>query len=485
MLDLKLKTSFEFSDFKKYLGRDIDIDRVEKAFDYAKKVHRNQLRKSGKPYFEHPVWIAKVVAQLKIDTEGVIAALLHDCVEDTPTTLNQLADLFGDEVALLVDGLTDVKNKTSKIVLHQENIAVFRQFLVSGINDVRIIILRIIDKLHNGLTIESLTPEKKLKYAHRVLGIYSPMAEYVGLHFFKRKLDDIAFEIVNKEKYEQIYKAILDQKKTEKDALKRIKAEIKSILEINRVGKYKIKSRIKSIFSTFNKLKYKKIDSVDRIKDRVGIRVMVADISECYAILSLLHSKYEYNESEFDDYIANPKENGYRSIQTTLKWDDRVTVEVQIRTFEMDDFNEFGPASHVAYKIRQSDEKNVGMTGQWLKDLVKWQSKTDGVHNYKISVLTENIFVFTPKGDVIQMDSGSTGLDFAFRLHTDIGKHCMGIKINRKIKKLNTELKTGDLVEILLGKKNTINADWLEYTKTKAARNEIRKYLYKKNKLSF
>jgi len=485
MLDLKLKTNFKFSDFRKYLSKDIDINRVEKAFNYAKKAHQNQLRKSGRPYFEHPLWIAKVAAQLKIDTEGVIAALLHDCVEDTPTTIDQVADLFGNEVALLVDGLTDVKNKTSKIILHQENIAVFRQFLVSGINDVRIIILRIIDKLHNGLTIESLTPEKKLKYATRVLGIYSPMAEYVGLHFFKRKLDDIAFEIVNKEKFDEIYKAILDQKQTERQALKKVKAEIKSILEINGVANYKIKSRIKSIFSTYNKLKYKKIEGVERIKDRVGIRVMVTDISECYTILSLLHSKYEYIESEFDDYIANPKENGYRSIQTTLKWDERVTVEVQIRTFEMDDFNEFGPASHVAYKIRKSGEKNVGMTGQLLKDLVKWQSKTDGVHNYKISVLTHNIYVFTPKGDVIQMDSGSTGLDFAFRLHTDIGKHCMGVKINNKIKKLNTELKTGDMVEILLGKKNTISADWLEYTKTKVARNEIRKYLYKKNKLSF
>lgn len=485
MLDLKLNTSFKFSDFKRYLGKDIDISRVEKAFNYAKQAHKNQLRKSGRPYFEHPVWIARVAAQLKIDTEGIIAALLHDCVEDTPTTIDQVANLFGDEVALLVDGLTDVKNKTSKIILHQENIAVFRQFLVSGINDVRIIILRIIDKLHNGLTIESLSPEKQLKYATRVLGIYSPMAEYVGLHFFKRKLDDIAFEIVNKEKYDEIYKAILDQKQTERQALKKVKAEIKSILEINRLGKYKIKSRIKSIYSTYNKLKYKKIDSVDRIKDRVGIRVMVTDISDCYTILSLLHSKYEYIESEFDDYIANPKENGYRSIQTTLKWDDRVTVEVQIRTFEMDDFNEFGPASHVAYKIRKSDEKNIGMTGEWLRDLVKWQSKTDGVHNYKISVLTNNIYVFTPKGDVIQMDSGSSGLDFAFRLHTDIGKHCVGVKINKKIKKLNTELKTGDMVEILLGKKETISADWLEYVRTKVARNEIRKYLYKKNSLSF
>lgn len=485
MLDLKLNTSFKFSDFKRYLGKDIDISRVEKAFNYAKQAHKNQLRKSGRPYFEHPVWIARVAAQLKIDTEGIIAALLHDCVEDTPTTIDQVANLFGDEVALLVDGLTDVKNKTSKIILHQENIAVFRQFLVSGINDVRIIILRIIDKLHNGLTIESLSPEKQLKYATRVLGIYSPMAEYVGLHFFKRKLDDIAFEIVNKEKYDEIYKAILDQKQTERQALKKVKAEIKSILEINRLGKYKIKSRIKSIYSTYNKLKYKKIDSVDRIKDRVGIRVMVTDISDCYTILSLLHSKYEYIESEFDDYIANPKENGYRSIQTTLKWDDRVTVEVQIRTFEMDDFNEFGPASHVAYKIRKSDEKNIGMTGEWLRDLVKWQSKTDGIHNYKISVLTNNIYVFTPKGDVIQMDSGSTGLDFAFRLHTDIGKHCTGVKIDKKIKKLNTELKTGDMVEILLGKKETISADWLEYVRTKVARNEIRKYLYKKNRLSF
>jgi len=485
MLDLKLKTSFKFSDFKRYLGKDLDINRVEKAFIYAKQAHRNQLRKSGRPYFEHPLWIAKVAAQLKIDTEGVIAALLHDCVEDTPTTIDQVANLFGDEVALLVDGLTDVKNRTSKILLHQENIAVFRQFLISGINDVRIIILRIIDKLHNGLTIESLSPEKQLKYATRVLGIYSPMAEYVGLHFFKRKLDDIAFEIVNKEKYDEIYKAILDQKQTEREALKKVKSEIRSILEINRIGKYKIKSRIKSIYSTYNKLKYKKIDSVERIKDRVGIRVMVDDITDCYTILSLLHSKYEYIESEFDDYIANPKENGYRSIQTTLKWNDKVTVEVQIRTFEMDDFNEFGPASHVAYKIRKSGEKNIGMTGEWLKDLVKWQSKTDGVHNYKISVLTENVFVFTPKGDVVQMDNGSTGLDFAFRLHTDIGKHCVGVKINKKIKKLNTELKTGDMVEILLGKKATISADWLEYVRTKVARNEIRKYLYKKNSLSF
>lgn len=435
-------------ELKSGLDESQDVELIKKAFDFADKAHRGQKRESGEPYISHPVWVAKVVAQLGVGDEAIVAALLHDCVEDTPVTLDDISQEFGDEIALLVSGLTEVKKKTSGIEMHQTNIDVFRKFLFSSVDDVRILIIRTVDKLHNGLTIDSLPKDRQIKYAKRVLGIYGPVAEYVGLHYFKRQLEDIAFRILYVDEAGKLKKYLDENSKEEIKALALIKEDIIQALDVNRINDYKIEGRIKSLYSSYLKIKNK---GEERLKDRVGIRILAKTISDCYMILGLLHSKYKYIPEEFDDYISSPKPNGYRSIQTTLNWRDKLTVEVQIRTFEMHEFNEFGPASHIAYKLGKESAKGVGM--EWVKDLLKWQQADKNVKNYRINVLDKFIYVFTPKGDTIQMPTGSTALDFAYRIHGEIGDHCVGAKINQKMGKIDSVLKTGDLVEILTSKK--------------------------------
>lgn len=439
-----------WTDFQKYTKTwDLEGEpMIKKAFDMAVLAHSGQTRESGEPFVTHPIWVAKVVTQLGVGRRAIVAALLHDIAEDTQINIDQIVNEFDDEVALLVEGLTEVKQRTKNIEVHETNIDVFRKFLFSSVDDVRVLIIRIVDKLHNGLTIGSLTKDRQIKYAQRIFGIYSPIAEYVGLHYFKRLLDDIAFRILYPSEADKLTEELKEFEKEEVKAKVMIGKEIETTLKINNIKGFEISGRIKSLYSTFNKIKLK---GKDRIKDRVGLRILMESVSDCYTVLGLLHSKYPYIPEEFNDYISNPKPNGYRSIQTTLKWKEKVTLEVQIRTKEMHEFDEFGPASHIAYKLSKNADNGVGY--DWVKDLVEWQRGDKNVNNYRINVLEKFIYVFTPKGDTIQMKIGSTALDFAYRIHGDIGNHCVGAMINKKMGKIDMVLKTGDLVEILTSKK--------------------------------
>lgn len=476
-LDLSLitnKTDY-LMELKVSIGDKYNFDLIKRAFDFANNAHNGQKRESGEPYISHPVWIAKVVAQLGVGEEAVLASLLHDCVEDTTVTLEDVSKEFGDEIALLVEGLTEVKKKTRGIEVHKTNIEVFRRFLFSSVNDVRILIIRLVDKLHNGITIDALTQERQEKYAKRVFGIYGPIAEYVGLHYFKRLLEDIAFKVLYPKEAKELEHYLERRAKEEIKALAMVKGEINSALKINNIKDCEVVGRIKSLYSTFMKTKKK---GEDQVKDRVGIRVITNSTEDCYTVLGLLHSKYQYLSEEFDDYISSPKPNGYRSIQTTLNWREKLTVEVQIRTKKMHEFNEFGPASHIAYKLSKNNSGAMGY--EWVSDLIKWQKTENNVNNYTISVLAKYVYVFTPKGDTIQLPAGSTCLDFAYRIHTNIGDRCIGVKINKKMAKIDTVLKTGDYVEVLTNKKNNVNKNWLELVKTATAREHIRKIVNEK-----
>jgi len=446
-----------------------DRQRIKICFDFAKEAHQGQKRNSGLDYFSHVVWVAKTTAQLKVGVEAIEASLLHDCIEDTSINIEQIADNFGDEVALLVEGLTEVKKRTRGIKMHEASIEVFKQFLFSSVDDVRILIIRLVDKLHNGLTVEYLSPFRQKNYADRIFGIYAPIAEYVGMHYFKKRLEDIAFRINFPKESKELEKYLKKNRKNELKALSAIRIDLNRMIKVNHLNGVEVQGRIKSLYSTFCKIRRK---GENKVKDRVGIRILSTSISDCYTVLGLLHSKYRYFADEFDDYISSPKVNGYQSIQTTLKWKKGVTAEVQIRTFDMHEFNEFGPASHIAYKYGQN-KKGVGY--KWVKDLIKWQEKKNGVKNYQIKVLTNYVYVFTPKGDTIQLPAGSSGLDFAYRIHSGLGDCCKGVKINGKIAKMGTKLKTGDLVEVIRGKKINANRGWLELVKTASAREHIRK----------
>lgn len=472
-LDLGLlypKTDYWY-ELSSKLDHKFDKNLIKRAFDFALNAHLGQKRESGEPYISHPVWIAKVIAQLGVGQEAIIAALLHDCVEDTPINLTDIASEFGDEVALLVEGLTEIKKAGKDLVIHQTNLDVFRKFLFSSVNDVRVLIIRIVDKLHNGLTIDSLPQKRQLKYAHRVMGVYGPIAEYVGLHYFKRLLEDISFKILHPKESAKL-EILLQKRKTEEErAVVIVKKTIDDILTANKIKDYEIQARIKGLYSTY--LKTKARITQRELFDRVGIRVITNNLNDCYTVLGLLHASYEYLPEEFDDYISSPKANGYRSIQTTINWRNKLTVEIQIRTKEMHEFNEFGPASHIAYKLSKNNNRGLGY--EWVKDLVKWQKTNNQVENYTIKVLKNFIYVFTPKGDTIQLPKGSTALDFAYRIHTDIGDHCMGVKINKLMAKIDQELANGDLVDILINKKNNVNKNWLNIVKTQWAKEHIRK----------
>jgi GTP pyrophosphokinase len=471
-LDLSFSDDY-WTGLERYLiGPNFDKQLIKKGYDFMEEAHRGQLRRSGEPYISHPVWIAKVVAQLNIGQEAVLAALLHDCVEDTSITIDDISKQFGDEVALLVSGLTDVKTKTKGLKINETNIEIFRKFFFSSVNDVRVLIIRLVDKLHNGLTIEYMPKDRQIVYAKNVMRIYGPVAEYVGLHYFKKLIEDIAFRILYPEKANQLKEEFKKRSNDEIKALNLIKNELERILKVNNINNTMVEGRIKSLYSTYSKIK-RKGDNY-KVKDRVAIRVLTDNLVDCYTVLGLIHAKYNYLTEEFEDYISAPKPNGYRSIQTTINWKDKMTVEIQIKTKEMHEFNEFGPASHIAYKMGKGVIEN-GHGMEWVKDLVKWQKGNNQINNYRLKVLTNYVYVFTPKGDTIQLPKGSTALDFAYRIHTSIGDRCKGIKINNKMAKIDDEVKTGDLIEVLLGKKLNVNKNWLDIVKTAWARDHIRK----------
>jgi len=473
-LDLSFSENY-WNDLEQCLvDKNFNQETIKKAYDFMVNAHQGQYRYSGKPYISHPAWIAKVIAQLNIGQEAVITALLHDCVEDTSIKLEEIADRFGDEVALLVSGLTEVKTKTKGLQINQTNIDVFRKFFFSSVDDVRVLIIRLIDKLHNSLTIEYLPKDRQIIYAKNIMKIYGPLADYVGLHYFKKLLEDIAFQILYPKEAKKIEKMFKERSKDEIKALNLVKNELEGILKINNINNTIVEGRIKSLYSTFLKIK-KKGDDYE-VKDRVAIRVLTDNLVDCYTVLGLLQAKYRTLPEEFEDYISNPKPNGYRSIQTTIAWRDKMTVEIQIKTKQMHEFNEFGPASHIVYKMGKGVMEN-GRGMEWVKDLVKWQKGDKKINNYQLKVLTNYIYVFTPKGDIIQLPKGSTALDFAYRVHTSVGDRCKGVKINGKMAKIDDELKTGDLIEVLLGKKNNVNKNWLDVVKTTFAKEHIRKMM--------
>lgn len=475
-LELKIRSAdWQWEKLAKFLPAEADREKIRSAYNFSQKAHGEQKRESGDPYLVHPVWIAAVIAQLDLGDEAIMAALLHDSVENTPVTLDEISENFGDEVALLVSGLTEVARSTKGIELHQTNIEVFRNFLFSSVNDVRILIIRLVDKLHNGLTISSLSRERQIKYGQRVLGVYGPVAEYVGLHYFKQRLEDLAFSILYPDEAEELQKTLRNRRKDERLAQRQIKETIRKMLMVNRINHFVLQGRIKSLYSTYRKIKNKSgsLSETSYFKDRVGIRVIVDTVDDCYLVLGLLHSRFAYIPEEFDDYVSVPKPSGYRSLQTTLQWKDTTQVEVQIRTHEMHDYNEFGPASHIAYKLSHGYGGGKGM--EWVRDLVKWQSSDKSIKNYRINVLSEYIYVFTPKGDVIQLPQGSCPIDFAYHLHSELGDYCKGVKINQKMGKINAELKTGDIVEILTGKKKSAKLEWLTFIKSNSAKSQLKK----------
>jgi GTP diphosphokinase / guanosine-3',5'-bis(diphosphate) 3'-diphosphatase len=456
-----------------------DIDFINKAYNFAKEAHKNQLRLSGEPYITHPLEVAKILANLNLDTTTLAAAILHDVIEDSKITIDVIKKEFNEETAGLVDGVTKIssfKKRTKYDEVHN-----LRKMLLATINDVRVILIKLADKLHNLRTIKYQPVTKQQTISKEVLDIYAPLAHRLGMSKLASELEDISFNILYPEEYEEIAVKVV-QKVPEIELyinhVKEILNEKFAELKINA----QITGRAKHYYSIFQKMKIQE-KPIDDIFDIRAIRIIVNEIKECYGILGVIHSLWSPITSRFKDYIAVPKSNMYQSLHTTVIGPYGHPLEFQIRTKEMHTSAEIGIAAHWLYKenpnTKAKEYKNIIL----LKNIQRRQFEKDNPQDFlkelKMDLYTDEIFTFTPKGKIVKLAKGATPVDFAYTIHTEVGHHCIGAKVNNRIVPLKTELQSGDIVEIRTGNKEHPSESWLKFVKSSNARYKIRNWIRK------
>lgn len=454
--------------------------RINEALTFAEEAHFNQKRFSGEPYIVHPFEVAKNLAEMGADINTIIAGLLHDTIEDCQIKKEDLEKKFGPTVAFLVDGVTKLgKLKYQGVERHAESL---RKFFVASAEDIRVIMIRLADRLHNVRTLQYVPKEKQKRIAIETLEIYAPLASRLGMWRIKGALEDASFPYA----YPKEYAKVTALRKTKgKESIKKLEKVHRDLAR--ELAKYKLKNfqidyRIKYLYSLYEKLCRKDMN-IDQIYDLSALRVIVETIPDCYQTLGIIHNLYRPVPNRLKDYIANPKPNGYQSIHTSIFTGDGNMVEIQIRTHEMHQEAEFGVASHIAYdesgkpKVGGKMTKNI----KWIQELIEWQKNVDHhdefLQTLKTDFFQSRIFVFTPKGEVVELPSGATALDFAYNIHSDIGHRAVGARINGKFSPLNEPLKNRDLVEIETKKTGHPTVKWLEFVKTSAARSHVKRYL--------
>lgn len=459
---------------------DADRELINRAFMFAEKAHAGQYRASGEPYFIHPVSVAKLLAEMRVDASTIAAGLLHDTVEDGVATEKEIEENFGKEILFLVNGVTKLgKLKYRGLKRHAESL---RKMLVAMAQDIRVIMIRFADRMHNAQTLRFLKPEKQKRIADETIEIYAPIANRLGMWRIKGLLEDSAFPYADPE----AYKKVIALRKTKgKDTIKKLQKMYRSIYdEMTKHGmtKPQVDYRVKYLYSLYQKLLKNNMD-IEQIYDISALRIIVPTIGECYQVLGIIHQLWHPMPGRLKDYIATPKPNGYQSIHTTVHTSEGGAAEIQIRTREMNEEAEFGVTSHIYYD--EAGKPRAGGTLdkklRWIEHLVNWQKNVkeseEFLNTLKTDFFEDQIFVFTPKGDVIELPKGSTPIDFAYRVHTDIGDHAAGAKINGKMGHLDQPLKNNDLVEIEVRKNAHPTAKWLDHTKTSFAKKQIRVYL--------
>jgi GTP diphosphokinase / guanosine-3',5'-bis(diphosphate) 3'-diphosphatase len=457
----------------------IDRTAVERAFAFACERHADQRRKSGEDFITHPVEVAKICAGLRLDTETLCAALLHDTVEDTSASLDEVREEFDDTIAQLVDGVTKLTEITfqSRDEHQAEN---YRKMMVAMATDVRVILIKLADRLHNMRTLEALPKGKQLEKARETLEIYAPLAHRLGIHAIKWELEDLAFARLHPRKYDEI-KKLVSQQRAERE---RYVTEAGGFLrrELAKVGiEAQISGRAKHFYSIYSKMT-KKGREFNEIYDLTAMRVLVDSVKDCYGAIGIIHSLWKPIPGRFKDFVATPKLNLYQALHTTVIGPEGRPLEIQIRTQEMHLTAEYGIAAHVLYKEGKDGGRSKGDPGRekmtWLRQLVEADGEddpTEFLETLKVDLFEDEVFVFTPKGEVKNLSAGSTPLDFAYSVHTDIGHRCVGAKVNGKIVPLHYQLKSGDIVEILTSKQERgPSRDWLALVRTSRARNKIR-----------
>jgi len=454
------------------------IDLIEKAYVFSAQVHQGQLRRSGEPYLIHPLEVAYLLADIKLDDVSVATGLLHDTVEDTYTTIETINNLFGVEIASLVDGVT----KISKMAFHaseEKQAENFRKMILAMAKDIRVILIKLADRLHNMRTLRFLPPEKTIELAQETLDIYAPLSNRLGIFWMKSELEDLSLLYLRPEVYYNLEKKVESRKKETAHYVNEVIEIIKNRLaEFNLAAE--VYGRSKHLYSIHQKMELQHLD-FDQIYDLVGFRVIVEDIKDCYEALGIIHLLWKPVPGRFKDYIAMPKENMYRSLHTTVIGPAGKRIEVQIRTREMHHISEQGIAAHWKYKegkdIAQKDDEQFA----WLRQLLEWQQDLkdprEFLENVKVDLFPAEVYVFTPKGAVKQFPQGATPVDFAYSVHTDVGHRCVGARVNGRIVNLKYQLNNGDTVEIITSPQHKPSKDWLRFVKTARARAKINQWI--------
>lgn len=488
-------TIYQFEDLRKAYSKYIKDEKsdklIEKAYLFAKEKHKNQRRKSGDLYITHPIAVAYILATLNAGPSTIIAGLLHDTIEDTDTTKEEITELFGEEIASLVESLTKITRLSDyhNVEFEAES---HRKIFIAMAKDIRVIIIKLADRLHNLRTLQFQPAEKQKRIAKETLEVYAPIAHRLGISTIKTELEDISLYYLEKEKYEEIETLIDRMQINVNKALDIIKGKITKILSSTNI-KFEITSRVKSIYSIYKKM-YIKGKSFDEIYDILALRIITETEVNCYEILGYIHAYFKPLPGRFKDYIAVPKLNMYQSLHTTIMTDDGHTFEVQIRTKQMDETAESGIAAHWRYKEGtnydpKAEQREIEEKLHWFRDFISISNKEEKESSAKefVDTMTHdifdaNVYVFTPKGKVISLPSGSTPIDFAYRIHTKIGDTISGAKVNNAMVPLSKQLETGDIVEVKTSKNSHPTSEWLNICKTNFAKSHIKKYLFKQNK---
>ncbi len=490
-----------------------DRELIQRAYRVAEEAHREQKRLSGEPYINHCIAVANILADLRVPPEVVAAGLLHDTVEDTTVTLQDIRRDFGETIAILVDGVTKLTNlpRVSRDDQHAEHSngkngsdpveatsgntplgrkrdlvseTLRKTFLAMG-DDVRVVLIKLADRLHNMRTLGSMPEAKRKRIAKETLDIFAPLANRLGIWQIKWELEDLGFRYVNPEKYKEIAEHLQERRPDREAQIEAIKEHLSRLLESNNI-KAEISGRPKHIYSIYKKMT-KKGKPFDLVRDVRAVRLIVPDVPSCYAALGVIHTHWRPIPGEFDDYIAAPKDNFYQSLHTAVIYDDKRPLEVQIRTAEMHQNAEYGIAAHWRYKEGAHRDKSYEQRINWLRNMMEWRSDVNDAQEFvegmKTDVFQDRVYVFTPRGDIIDLSAGSTPIDFAYHVHTDIGHRCRGARVNGKLVPLYQDLKTGDQVEILTAKRGGPSRDWLNpnlgLVKTQRARSKIRGWFKK------
>ncbi len=454
-----------------------NVGLVQRAHEVAAAAHEGQLRASGEPYISHPVEVAHYLASLQMDAETIAAALLHDVPEDTDLAIPDIEKRFGREVARLVDGVTKLSKFGSARSMEEQQAENIRKMFLAMAEDVRVVIIKLADRLHNMRTLQHLSADKQVRIARQTMEIYAPLAHRLGMWQIKWELEDLAFKFLEPENYRQLVAMLADRRRARESFVNKTIGILRK--ELGKVGiKAEISGRPKHLYSIAKKMERKGAD-FGEIYDLHAIRVQVEEVKDCYAALGVVHSLWRPIPGQFDDYIAMPKANMYQSLHTAVIGPEAKPVEIQIRTQQMHDVAEAGIAAHWHYKEGSRADRRYDEKLAWVRQLIDWQREvadaTEFVEGLKLDVFQDQVFVFTPKGDVKDMPAGATALDFAYRIHTDVGHRCIGTKVNNRLVPLDHKLRNGDIVEVITTKAaHGPSRDWLNIVRTSHAKEKIR-----------